>query len=155
MKWGAYLSVFGFSTFKFMVSPGLGPALKMNFLETYLAACAGAVFGAAVFYFAAEFFIKRSHDKRVQRRNHALENNLPYKEKKKFTRLNRFIIGIKMRIGMIGICFWAPFFMSIPLGSIVVAKFYGKRKLTFPLMCIGIGINGLITTGITYTIYKP
>lgn len=155
MKWGGYLSVFGLSTFKFMFSPGLGPTLKMNFLETYLSACSGGIVGAAIFYFAAEFFIKRSHNKRVAKRNYALENNIPFKEKKKFTRLNRFIIRIKMRIGMIGICFWAPFFMSIPVGSIVVAKFYGKRKLTFPLICIGMGINGLITTGITYTFYKP
>ena len=39
-------------------------------------------------------------------------------------------------------------FLSIPIGSIISAKFFGKDNRTFPLIVLGIGINGLITTGI-------
>ena len=64
--------------------------------------------------------------------------------------MNKGIISMKRSIGIIGIAFWAPFFLSIPLGSIITAKFYGHKKNTFLLIIAGIFLNGLITTGITY-----
>ena len=57
---------------------------------------------------------------------------------------------MKRSVGIIGIAFWAPFFLSIPLGSIITSKFYGDNKNTFFLIVSGICLNGLITTGITY-----
>ena len=64
--------------------------------------------------------------------------------------MNKWVIRMKRSIGIIGIAFWAPFFLSIPLGSIITAKFYGHNKNTFLLIMAGICLNGLITTGITY-----
>lgn len=133
-----------------MVAPISGPIFKLSFIETYVAACTGAFFGTAVFYFAAEFFIIRAHKKRKILRAQSLEKNIPFIEKRKFTRINRLMIKIKQKLGIIGISFWAPFFLSIPIGAVVVAKFYGKKKITFPLMCIGVMINGLVTTSIVY-----
>lgn len=153
MNWGALAFIFSLSTIKFMVMPFAGPGLKLSFIETYMSSCAGAIASATVFYFMAEYFMKRSHAKRVKAREEAAASGIELKQRKKFTKLNRFIVRIKMRIGLIGICFWAPFFMSIPIGSIVTAKFYGKRHVTFPLMCIGVGINGLVTTSIAYILY--
>jgi len=151
MNWSGILTIFFSATIKFMVAPIPGPSIfKMSFLETYFSACAGAICGTAFFYFAAEYLIIRAHKKKVQQRKIALEKKLPFVEKKKFTRRNRFVIRIKQRLGIIGISFWAPFFLSIPIGAVVVAKFYGKKKITFPLMCIGVFINGLVTTSIVY-----
>jgi hypothetical protein len=59
---------------------------------------------------------------------------------------------MKMKLGIYGICFWVPFFFSVPLGSIIVAKFYGKLNQTFPLIVLGMAINAAITTFITYAI---
>lgn len=150
MKWGALSSVFLFSIIKFMFAPLSGPILKLNFIETYLAACSGAIFGALIFYFGAEILIRYAHKKRVEKMEYALANNLPVKIKRKFTRTNKFIVRIKMKLGIYGIAMFAPFIMSIPLGSIVTAKFYGKQKITFPLIVLGIGLTGLLTTGLTY-----
>lgn len=150
MNWSGLTTVFLLGTIKFMVAPFSGIPFELSFIETYIAACAGAMVGTAVFYFAAEFFIKRARNKKITQREEAILNGTPLIEKKKFTRLNRFIVKIKHRLGIIGISFWAPFFMSIPIGAVVVAKFYGKRKITYPLMCIGVLINGLVTTSIAY-----
>ena len=68
--------------------------------------------------------------------------------------MNRFIVKLKSKLGIIGISFWAPFFLSIPIGAIVVAKFYGKEKKTYPLMCLGTLINGLATTSIVYLFFQ-
>jgi hypothetical protein len=58
------------------------------------------------------------------------------------------------RLGIVGISFYAPFFLSVPIGSIISAKFFGKDKRTFPLIVLGIGVNGLITTGLAYFIFN-
>jgi len=133
-----------------MVSPIPGPLFNLSFFETYLAACSGAVVGTAFFYFAAEYFIIRAKKKKALAMKNAILEKIPFVEKKKFTRINRLLIRIKRKLGVVGISFWAPFFLSIPIGAIVVAKFYGKNKMTFPLMCLGVFINGLVTTSIVY-----
>ena len=74
--------------------------------------------------------------------------------KKNFTRTNKLIVKIKKSVGIIGTSFWIPFFLSIPLGSIITAKFYGKQRKTFPLIVLGIFINAFITTTLSYTIYR-
>ena len=137
---------------KFMFAPFAGPLRELSFLETYLSCVAGALFCAVIFYFSAEFFLIRTHERRKKKRLQALEKGIPYKEKKKFTRTNKLIVKVKSRFGVRVMAFFAPLFLSVPLGSIITAKFYGKEKRTFPIVLTGIFINGLITTSIAYLI---
>src|SRR5690606_27419622 len=115
---------------------------------------AGAIFSAAIFYFSAEYFLKRARNKRHANSEKAKAEGKVLIPKKNFTRTNKFIVKIKKSVGIIGTSFWIPFFLSIPLGSIVTAKFYGKQKKTFPLIVLGIFINAFITTTLSYTIYR-
>ena len=41
-------------------------------------------------------------------------------------------------------------FNSVPVGTIITAKFFGKEKKTFPLIVIGLAMNGLIITSLAY-----
>lgn len=146
MNWIAYSTLFGISTVKFLFAPLGGARMGLNFLETYVSCCAGAIVCATAIYFSSEYFMKRAHKKRVQARLEAAEKGIELKVKKKFTRMNKFIVRIKHRLGIVGIAFYAPLFLSIPVGTIIVAKFYGKQKKTYPLILTGILINGAITT---------
>lgn len=137
-----------------MFAPLGGPHLNLTFIETYLACCAGAIFSAAIFYFSAEFFLIRARKKRHGLHEKAKKEGIVLRKKRNFTRTNKLIVRIKKSMGIIGTCFWVPFFLSIPLGSIVTAKFYGKKKKTFPLILVGIFINALVTTTISYSIYQ-
>ncbi|MES2800813.1 MAG: hypothetical protein V4638_12405 [Bacteroidota bacterium] len=150
MAWGSFITVFLLSTFKFMFAPFTGAILKLTFLETFLICAAGGTFGAAVFYFSAEYFMKRSKAKHQLTYELAIKNNLQWIPKKKFTKFNRFIIRLKRTFGIYGISFWAPFFLSVPIGSIITAKFYGKLKKTFPLIVLGMFINSLIMTSFAH-----
>ena len=154
MKLGILTSLFFLSTVKFMFAPLGGPHLKLTFIETYLACVAGAIFSATIFYFSAEYFLLRARRKRHQAYEKSKNEGIPMKRKRNFTRMNKLIVRIKKSLGIIGTCFWVPFFLSIPLGSIVTAKFYGKRKKTFLLIVLGIFFNALVTTTISYTIYQ-
>lgn len=137
-----------------MFAPLGGPHLGLTFIETYLACVAGAIFSAAVFYFSAEYFLLRARKKRHAASEQAKAEGKVLIPKKNFTLTNKFIVKVKKSVGIIGTCFWIPFFLSIPLGSIVTAKFYGKKKKTFPLIITGIFVNALITTTISYTLYR-
>lgn len=152
MHWHLYISLFGLSMIKFMFAPFGGPAMKLNFLETYLSCVAGAFAAAFIFYFSSEFFMIRAHKKRKALLHASITNGTPLKFKPKFTRFNKLIVKLKRRLGIYGIAFYAPLFLSVPVGSIVTAKFYGKEKRTFPLILLGICINGAITTGLAYGI---
>ncbi len=145
MDWASITSIFLLSTVKFLFAPFAGVPLGLHFYETYFSAVSGATLSAAFFYFGSDRvseFIKANKS--------AKSVFLVKKEiiKKKFTRSNKFIARLRSRFGKIGICFFAPLFLSIPIGSIISAKFFGKDNRTFPLIVLGIGINGLITTGI-------
>ena len=47
---------------------------------------------------------------------------------KPFTKGNKFIVRLKLKLGIYGISFYAPLFLSVPIGTIITAKFYGKEK---------------------------
>ena len=133
-----------------MFAPFGGPALGLTFLETYSGCVSGAILSSALFYFSANYLMDRAKAKRIQKQKEALKNGSPVKRKKNFTRMNKFIVKIKRSLGQVGICFWAPFFLSIPIGSIISAKFYGHSSKSYPLIVLGIFLNGIVTTGIAY-----
>ena len=94
---------------------------------------------------------KRAQEKRHRLYHEALEKGIKLKVKKKFTVVNKSIVRLKKKIGIYGVAIYAPFFLSIPLGSIITAKFYGKEKKTFFIILFGIIMNALITTGLAYS----
>jgi len=152
MLWGKYIGFFGFSMIKFLFTPFGGPKAGLSFIETYVVCVAGALLSASIFYFSSEFFLKRARNKRNELSRKSIETGIPLKQKKKFTKTNKLIVRIKHKLGIIGVAFYAPLFLSIPIGTIITAKFYGKEKRTFPLIILGIGINGIITTGAAFII---
>ncbi len=152
MNWAGISGIFTIATVKFMFSTVGGPAFGLAYYETFLAAFAGGSISAAVFYFASDKFMEYSQIKKVKKEKDLLEKGILVPHKKKFTKTNRLIIKMKMKLGIYGICFWVPFFFSVPLGSIIVAKFYGKLNKTYPLIVLGMAINAAITTLISYAI---
>jgi hypothetical protein len=150
MNFTTYIPFFLLSMVKFLFTPFGGPAAKLTFLETYLVCVSGAIFSAFIFYFASEYFLKRTHLKKVREEQKALEKGIVLKHKKKFTRANKFIVRLKRRFGIFGISLYAPLFLSVPIGTMITAKFYGKEKKTFFIIMAGMFINGAITTGLAY-----
>jgi uncharacterized protein (DUF2062 family) len=150
MNWVAYLTLAGLSSIKFMFAPVAGLHWPLSFLETYLSCVCGAIITAVIFYFGANYFMKRAHKKRIEKYRHSLETGIPLKRKKNFTRVNKTVVKVKRSLGVFGIAMWAPFFLSVPIGSIVTAKFFGRKKITFPIIVLGIFFNGFVSTVITY-----
>ena len=147
---GKYSALFFLSTVKFMFAPLGGPAADLAFLETYLVCLSGALFSTTIFYFMSEFFMLRTHQKRIAKYNKAIDRGEKPKLKKNFTKVNKAIVKLKIKIGVYGVALFAPLFLSVPVGTIITAKFFGKEKKTFPLIVIGLAMNGLIITSLAY-----
>ena len=152
MKYSIYFGLLALSTIKFLFAPFGGPALKLNFFETYFSCILGAIVSSTFFFFLAEYFLKRSFNKKREVIINAEKNGIILPRKKVFTKMNKSLIKVKHKLGVFGISFLAPLFLSIPVGTIIVAKFYGKNKYSYPLIILGIFVNGIITTGISYLI---
>ena len=150
MNWAAFSIVFLSSTIKFLFSPFAGVPLGMNFLSTYVSAVSGATLSSLFFYFAAEFIMKRTKINKLKKEEAQIKSGKLIPKKKIFTRGNKLTVKLKNSLGKFGICFIAPSLLSIPLGTIIVAKFYGKDKDTFLWVFAGILSSGLITTSLAY-----
>jgi hypothetical protein len=88
----------------------------------WMSCFAGAYITFNIFYWASSYFFRRAEKKRKLRK----------KPKKKFTRTNRIIVKMRRsKYGFFLVCFLCPMFLSVPGGTLVVAKFYGHRKDTF------------------------
>ena len=143
-------TVFFSSMVKFMFSPALGPVLGLSYFETYVANALGALISMTFFYFAADYLHRLSLRRKVERKRKKMEAGLPIKHKKIFTKKNKIIIRLKNKVGVVIFALFAPFFMSIPIGSIVTAKFFGKKKKTYPIMIVGVFLCNTITVSLVY-----
>ncbi len=64
-----------------------------------------------------------------------------YVRKNAFTKLNKFMVRLKSsKSGFWIACLFAPLILSIPVGSIIVAKFYRETKLTYTVAMSAIAV---------------
>ena len=65
--------------------------------------------------------------------------------------MNKLVVKVKLsKFGYVGLIVFGPIFLSIPLGSIVVAKFFRDDKKTYWLAMINIVAWGFMLSGIGY-----
>lgn len=153
MNWGLLSSIFILGAFKFLFSAIPGAVADIPIWQTIIASGAGAVLSGFFFFSAADYFRKRSFQKMLKRKKAANKVGKIYKEKRKFTRVNKGIVHIKRLMGVYGITLISPLFLSVPIGAIIAAKFYGKRTETLPLLLLGLGAHSFWLTLMYYAIY--
>ncbi|HLP14350.1 MAG TPA: hypothetical protein VK177_20645 [Flavobacteriales bacterium] len=133
MKIGSYIFVFFISSVKFLFAPGTALAIPLSYWETIIVTCAGGFTGVCVFYFGAGALFRRAERKR-KAREEFLRKHDKYIPPKKFTRGNKFVVRTKRRFGLIGLAIVTPALISIPFGSIILARFYPNWKITVPVL---------------------
>ncbi|NQY10852.1 MAG: hypothetical protein HRT71_15245 [Flavobacteriales bacterium] len=141
MNWGLVSLGFGMGMFKFSVAHwvayhSLGAGSIETILEIFVSVTAGAWLSMSFFFFSSSLLMRKAAEKRARTLEAYLKSGEEIKRKKTFTLFNKSIVWIKRNIGIYGITFLAPLLLSIPVGSIVCAKFYGKQKQIFPLMML-------------------
>ncbi len=136
-----YIGIFFWAMIKFLFAPALSLTITGNtWLITYLVCISGAMTGATICYYFSAFIMNKNQERRARKGI----------IKKQFTRKNKLIIKTKNGIGLWGLAFLTASFISIPLGSIITAKFYRHDKKTIFIIYLAIAVVGAISTTITY-----
>lgn len=130
------------SMVKFLFSAPLSYGLGNSFLETLLLTSIGGCAGTLVFFFTGtsvlEFFRKR-HVLRMEQRK---AKGLP--PKRIFTRTNRLIVRIKRGYGIKGLAVIVPVVLSIPVGTIIAAKYFRHDRRTLPVLLSSVVIWAVV-----------
>jgi len=121
-------SVFFLSTVKFLFAPGTAIASGISPVQTIFITSSGGITGITFFYFFGRWVFEQIDAWRYR--------NLSSKQKRIFTKRNRYIVKFKLSFGLIGLIIVTPAILSIPIGSVVAAKFYYENKYTYPLLVV-------------------
>lgn len=140
----SYILIFLFAQIKFLFTP-IAAYFKwpeLSFFEVFFPTMFGALFCFNIVYFLSRRILIYSHKRRIARN---LDPNK--KNKKKFSRKNKLIVKMKRsNKGFYFICFFAPLLLSIPIGTILVAKFYGDRSISYYFVSVLLIITSFLLT---------
>ena len=147
-NYSLYLLIVFLGTFKFMFAAVPGVLAGLPILRVYSAVMFGALISFNSFYFLANYFINRKLQVKLRKIKAGT-----YKPKKNFTKINKSLVRLKTTsLGFWIICIVTPLVLSVPLGSIIVAKFYRHRKISYWITTSSLLIFGAIFTYLTLLI---
>lgn len=153
---GLHLLGFGLGTVKFMFAAALMMAsaqkieVDLSYWEVVVTTFLGAWMSFNIFYFSAGFFMERARLKKLEK-----IKNGTIKIKKQFSRTNKGVVKLKLSpFGYFGLVVVGPMVLSIPIGSIIIAKFYRRLKLTYWLETISLFFWANLFTILNFYIFK-
>jgi hypothetical protein len=129
------------STWKFAATfPVTIFLFNMSFFETILYTNIGGIIGIIVFAFVSNGLLKLID---------LIWPGKPNRQKrlkKIFTQRNRRLIFLKNRFGLPGIILLTPVLLSIPVGALLITKYFGRRKINYLYLFAGQFLWSIIYT---------
>tara|TARA_B110000285_G_C14747792_1_gene433785 strand:- start:43 stop:513 length:471 start_codon:yes stop_codon:yes gene_type:complete len=139
---GVLLTGFGLGTFKFMFAAYLTyqaaylTGVDVPYWNMVISTFLGAFVSFNFFFFFSGLLMERAKLKNLEK-----IKNGSLKPKKQFSRMNKFIVKLKLSsFGYFVLVIVGPMVLSIPIGSIIIAKFYRRIKLTYWLEIVSLFI---------------
>lgn len=126
------ITVMAAGVLKFFFSGLVSYRLGNNFLETALLTAAGGCLGTVFFYRMGTGVLEWFRKRHVRRLARARAQGV--QPKRIFTRTNRLIVRIKRGYGVKGLAALAPPILSIPITSVLAAKYFRHDRRTLPLL---------------------
>lgn len=126
------VSVMTAGVLKFFFSAILSYRLGNSYLETVLLTGTGGCIGTLVFYLGGTRVLEWFRLRHVRKRAIAIARGK--QPKRVFTRTNRMIVRIKQGYGVKGLTLISPPILSIPITSLLAAKYFRHDRRTLPLL---------------------
>jgi hypothetical protein len=127
MNFAAYTTGFLMGTVKFMFAATSMMAFSVSYWEVVFATFLGAFVSFNFFFFFSGLLMERAKEQKLIK-----IKNGTLKPKKQFSKMNKFIVKMKLSsFGYFVLVIVGPMVLSIPIGSIIIAKFYRRIKLTY------------------------
>jgi len=150
VKWISYIYVFFLAHIKFLFAASIAEiTTDLTFLEILITTTLGSLFCFNVCFFISNNIFHRR--KQISRPFSFLKN----RKKRNFKKRNRIIVKIKnSRGGFFLLCALAPLFLSVPIGTIVVSKFFGKRNGTYLYVSIVLIFSSFLLAYLNHFIFN-
>ncbi len=139
------LSTIGLSSIKHMMGGVAAAGYAYTYLETFCYTAIGGILGVAFFIFLS------------QTAQNLFQYIFPNKRKKikpKFSRFSRFVVWVKQRFGLAGIAFITPWFLTVPVGTMISCGLYRDKRKVFIYQSVSILIWSLIGGGLAQYIAR-
>lgn len=133
------------STVKFMFAFPLAVTFQFSFLNTFLITTAGGISGVIFFAFLSQGLISGWRwllskyifpYPRTARRLRFITGDPDGKKKPVSLKKRRRYIRLRKRVGFWGIAVLTPSFISIPIGTFLIVRFYGRTFKNIFLVCL-------------------
>jgi hypothetical protein len=117
------------SMVKFTLSPLLSLSLGYSTGQTLLITGIGGCLGVSVFFLSSGWIFGWLEDRRAAAGAGGRRNN-----RRSFTRANKIIVKVKRRQGLNGLAAITPIIISIPIGTMIAAKYFRHDRRTLPVL---------------------
>jgi membrane protein DedA with SNARE-associated domain len=135
------VGLFLMASTKFLFAPSTAVGFGYSYWETILITITGGWFGVLVFFFfgrvVVDLFMRKYFSKKKT-------------EKPKFTKTNKLIIKVKSNFGIIGLALITPVTISVPVGSILAARYFGENKTAIYILMGSIVFWSFVLTSISF-----
>ena len=141
------IGLMAFSAVKFFLAVPATVLAGYSYFSAIIITTIGGILGFIVFFYIGEIkWVRIFFGKLMDWIFKLFGVDRAEKEKKKFSRKNRLIVTVKGRYGLIGLALLTPCVFSIPLGSLLAARYYDNRSMTIPYMIFSIALWSFILT---------
>ena len=138
------LTIIFMGAFKFLFTGLVSFGMGYSFVETMIYMAIGGCIGALVFYLLGKTVLEWFRQRYVRKREARRLKGIP--TKKIFTRTNRTIVRVKHKYGMLGLVMFTPPILSIPITSVLAAKYFKHDKRTLPALIGSILVWSVVLT---------
>jgi len=147
-----FLSMVAASAVKFALTPLASYKLGFTFIQSVLINSVGGCLGVLFFYRISGWLMKRARLRRIHRAI-AEKHGLIAPRKRSFTKRNRWIVHLKSVSGLRGLAALTPLLISIPIGSILAAKYFQHDRRTLPTMLSAVVIWAVVLSAFWNVVY--
>lgn len=127
---------------KFLFAAIVSYRFGNSYWETVLLTGSGGCIGTLVFYLGGSRVLEWFRLRRLNKRAIALSTG--QEPKRIFTRTNRMIVHMKRGYGLKGVAFLLPPLLSIPLTSLLAAKYFRHDRRTLPWLLSSVVIWSVV-----------
>lgn len=127
-----------FSSVKFLFAPATVYLSGYTFWQTLLITIIGGFIGVLTFFFAGRAMFSWINERFNGK-----------KPRKNFSKKNRLLIKVKSSWGLIGLAIISPSLISIPLGSLLAARYFRHDRRTIPVFFGAVVLWSLVLTSLT------
>lgn len=131
------ISVAGISAVKFVMGPFLALASGLTYFQTLIITAAGGIFGVLFFFYFSQWLAKviSAYKNKMY---FLFGINAQTSNKKVFNWRNRMLVRVIQTFGLAGIAAITPALLSIPLGTILAARYFRDKRKVVAYLCVSV-----------------